>query len=157
MAIFFGNDDSTYISLRPLTERRDSNGKIWIWVAADVSLTANHPMVCRVSTQGWAGMRMFDTGLASTTAAGRRFKVGVPLETIPSGSHGFCSMLEETQSVTTGNIFRWVDATVTGAGIAAANAASGAGLCDAFAVAMATTSATTFDIFLMNKWACGTS
>ena len=162
MSIFFGNDNTTYTSLKSISEREDA--KVWVQATAEVSCTAYQGKVLRIGQNGWIAYGVFDTSLASITANGRvGFKVGVSPVAIPSGSDGwfqvggYCEFTgDASQSTTTGNVWRWTDATLTGNLITAASF-SQAGLCDSFAIAMTTATAATFSLFLMNKWVVGST
>jgi len=158
--MIIGGDNSGYAA-RDISPRNDGNGKEFIYARAHGALTAKTAYVARVAHDGWRTLAVFDTGMASTTAASHlQYVAFVPDAAIASDTDGWgqcggvcTSVTLASQSATTGNIFIWSDATITGATAATATVVmhSGYGIC------MATASGGTYDIYLRGVTAliCG--
>ena len=151
-----GRDDSGY-SARPIGIREDMDGTQWVYARAHGALTANYPYVVRLTNSGWTTLALFDSGMASTTAASHitGYYPFVPASAISSDTDGWGQIggpvigltgaaAVASQSCTTGNYMRWSDATLTGTTAATATAIT----CDCYGIVMATASSGTYDVYL---------
>ena len=160
MAMGFDNSNS----VRHIYERQDADGKIYVWARAHGALTAKAPYLVYAAYDGYRTAALFDTGLASTTAAGSQgfYKIGIANEAVGSDVDGwlqvggFCATANTSLSTATVGLYlRWVDAAIASGTAARASAAA---CVDAFAVnAVAAASATYQGIFLLNKYVIGTT
>lgn len=159
-----GGDTSSY-KTRPVQSRVDGDGKEFIYVRAHGALTARQPYVARIQYDGWRTLALFDTGVASTSAASHQQYVAViPDTAIGSDTDGWVqcggvatSVTFDTAStsMTTGNYLLWSDATVTGTtGQSATNI-----FCNVYGICMATGSSGTYDVLLLgsNHFVFGTT
>lgn len=161
MAIL-GRDDTGY-GARPMGVREDMNGTQWVYARAHAALTALSPYVVRLTNSGWATLALFDSGMASTTAASHlQYYAFVPGAAISSDTDGWGQIggpVEGvgavSQSATTGNYLLWSDATLTGTTAASATAIA----CNVFGIVMATVSSGTYDLYLRGAGfpICGTT
>lgn len=158
MAVF---DNSN--SVRTTYERQDADGKTYVYVRAHGALTAKTPYLCFVDYDGWRTHAIWDTTLASTSAASaqQRYKVCVPNVAIGSDTDGWVQVGGYIGSVTTasltctaGNIWRWSDATLT----CSSHPSLSTGFVDGFAIAFTSASATTsHNMYLINRFCYGTT
>lgn len=150
MAIL-GRDDTGY-GARPMGIREDMNGTQHIYARAHASLTALQPYVARLSYDGWRTLALFDSGMASTTAASHlNYFPFVPITAIASDTDGWGQIggpIEGvgavSQSQTTGNVLIWADATLTGSTAASATVVGHS----VYGIVMATASSGTHDLYL---------
>lgn len=157
-----GRDDSGY-STRPMGVREDMDGTQWVYARSHGALTALSPYVVRLTEGGWKTLALFDTGMASTTAASHlNYYAFIPASAISSDTDGWgqiggpvVGVGAVSQSQTTGNYLRWSDATLTGATAASATVIG----VDCFGIVMATASSGTHDLYLRgeNFPMCGTT
>lgn len=146
-----GRDTSSY-GARAIDFRVDANGKEWVYARAHGALTAKSTYVARLTNSGWSTLALFDSGMASTTAASHpQYLAFVPETAIASDTDGWgqcggvcTSVTCASQSATTGNYMRWSDATLTGTTAASATAI----IVDCYGIVMATASSGTYDLFL---------
>lgn len=148
-----GGDNSTGYNVRPIQPRYDGDGKEFIYARAHAALTAHVPYLAYMEYDGWRTAALFDTGYASASAASHGLYCAfVPPTAISSDTDGWgqsggpCEDLAKaSDSVTTGNMFTWNDATITGTG-GATNTAIGIAV---YGVCMATASGGTYDVMLL--------
>ena len=148
---------------RHIYERENADGKIDIFVRAHAALTAKTPYLAYVGYDGWRTHAIWDTTLASTSAAaaGEYYKVIVPNAAIGSDTDGWAQVGGYCGSVTTasttstqGCIWRWTDASIS----AVSHPSLSTGFVDGFAIAYTSASATTsHDMYLMNRFVYGTT
>ena len=148
---------------RPLYERQDADGKIWVYARAHGTLTARTPYLVYIGYDGWRTHALWDTTLASISAGAGVgvYKAAVPDVAISSDTDGWVQTGGYCPSVTTasltctvGNSWRWVDATLT----CSSHPSLSAPFVDQYAVAYTSASATTsHNLFLTNKWFMGTT
>lgn len=168
MANIWGQSYTDSITLRAIYERENSDGTVEILARAHGTLTAKTPYLVYIGYDGPRTLALFDTGLASTTAAGSNnfYKVGVPNVAVSSDTDGWLQVGGYCGSVTTasitvsqGNWACWVDAAVAAASgnTSVLPTASNARL-DAFAVAYTAASATqSHNLFLLNRYVIGST
>jgi len=158
MAFLFDQNNS----LRSAYERVDADGTVWIKARAHGALTAKTPYLVYVGYDGPRTLAIFDTGVATTTAASHafRYKVGVPDAAVSSDTDGwlqvggYCgSVTTASVTITQGVLFLWSDAGV-GAGTAAT--ATQMGIVNGFGVGYTSASATTsHNMYLLNRHCYG--
>lgn len=152
----FGGDTSSY-KTRPIQSRIDADGKEWIYARVHGTLTAKVPYVARITYDGWRTLALFDTGVASTSAASHgQYVAFIPDYAISSDTDGWgqcggvCTsavLSNASQSTTTGNVMIWSDATVTGTGAASATVHA----MNVYAISMTTQTAGYNDIMLLGS------
>lgn len=146
-----GRDDSGY-SARGPGIREDMDGTQHIWARAHGALTALTPYLAHLTNSGYTTIALFDTGVASTTAASHYgYYPFVPAAAIASDTDGWgqiggpcIGVICASQSATTGNYMRWSDATLTGTTAASATAIT----IDCYGIVMATASSGAYDLYL---------
>ena len=146
-----GRDTSGY-SARPFAVRDNMDGTQEIYARAHASLTALQPYVARLSYDGWRTLALFDSGMASTTAASHlNYVPFVPKTAIASDTDGLVvcggpltGVGAVSQSQTTGNVLIWADATLTGSTAASATVVGHS----VYGIVMTTASSGTHDIYL---------
>lgn len=148
---------------RSLYERCDADGKIWIQVRAHGDLTAKTPYLAYIGYDGYRTHALWDTTLASISAGAGIgvYKMIVPDAAIGSDTDGWAQVGGYCGSVTTasltatvGNVWRWVDATIT----CSSHPSLSAPFVDGVGIAYTSASATTsHNIFLTNKFCMGTT
>lgn len=148
---------------RPIYERQDADGKIWIDVRAHAALTANTPYLAYVGYDGWRTHAIWDTTLASISAGAGQgvYKLCIPYAAIASDTDGWAqvggyapSVTMASTTCTQGNIWRWSDATLT----CSTHPSLSGVFVDGVAIAYTSASATTsHNMFLHNKWVMGTT
>lgn len=156
------NSSQTYLTG---SVREDANGSQWLYAFAHGALTAQtiypmYPALCD-SSYGYKTMALFDTGLASTTAASHQnYMLGIPEEAVSSGTWGWLQIRGYSASVnidsggvsiSIGALWRWKAATAALAG----GGASASGFVADFAVSTETASGTAADMFLLGNPVCG--
>jgi hypothetical protein len=169
MGYIYGQSYTDSITLRGGWDytRENSDGTVEILARAHGALTAKTPYLVWISYDGPKTAALFDTGLASTTAAGSNnfFKVGVPAVAVSSDTDGWLQVGGYCGSVTTasitisqGNFAVWLKASVgAGTGITTA-LPTAASRIDGFAVAYTAASATmSHNLFLLNRFIMGTT
>ena len=149
---------------RSLYERCDGDGKIWIKARAHGALTAKVPYLVYCGYDGPRTHALWDTTLASLSAGSsvNFYKVGIPEAAVGSDTDGWLQIggycpsvtVDSTLTASIGNIWRWVDATVT----CSTHPSLSAGFVDGFALSYTHASATTsHNMYLMNKFIMGTT
>lgn len=167
MAHIFDRDYSSTIAVRALYDKENADGTIEVYCRAHGALTAKTPYLVWTSYDGPKTAALFDTGLASTTAAASNnfYRVGVPNSAISSDTDGWLQVGGYCASVTTasitisqGNFAVWLKASVgAGTGITTA-LPTAASRIDGFAVAYTAASATmSHNLFLLNRFVMGTT
>jgi hypothetical protein len=148
---------------RHIYERENANGTVEIFVRAHGTLTAKTPYLAYVGYDGWRTHALWDTTLASITAGAGQgtYKMIVPGAAISSDTDGwaqvggYCgSVTMASLTATQGNIWRWVDATLT----CSTHPSLSGCFVDGVAICYTSASATTsHDIYLQNRWVMGTT
>lgn len=164
MAHIFDRDYSSTVSVRALYDKENADGTIEVLARVHGTLTAKTPYVVYTNYDGPRTLALFDTGLASTTAAGSYgfYRIGVPNAAISSDTDGWLQVGGYCGSVTTASItctasnwLRWVDAAVA-AGVPLSSVSSAP--LDGFAIAYTSASATTsHNVMLLNRFVMGTT
>ena len=158
MAYVYDNSNSVHSDAK----RKDATGKTYIKALAHGDLTAKTPYLVYVGYDGPRTMALFDTGVATATAAAHanRYQVGVTEVAVSSGTYGWLQVggfasdvITATTVSTVGALFLWQDADVTcQTGVTATQA----GLVNGFAVAYSSdSSAATHDMYLLDKYVYG--
>lgn len=152
-----------------LSRREDGDGRVHMYARANASATAAVPKVLYFNASntinaggvGYFATTPFTTTKTSATAAaGREYFVGIPNDTIPSGSDGWFQIggpfksanIPSCTFVLNGKIY-WSAATFTGSAAWASADMSAA----AFAVSLSSVSGAINDIYLLGLEVCGTT
>ena len=139
--------------------RIDSNGKTWIKAKAHGDLTAKVPYAIGGGASGLLTKAIFDTTFSSATAAVySNYYVGIPDDTVASGTFGWLQVGGDVSSVTTpnsctgvaGQTFQWKDASVIGS-----QAVDSAHVADFAVCTTSTDDSTTQHMFLLERKVCG--